>query len=270
VASPVFSSGKEFQPNAKFEQMNQPVTAEQLQAQFELPSPSAAELNRMTYEGTISKTALIVIGTMIAAVPGYLFPNPLLYMISGIVGFVMALVVIFKKTPNPALIAVYAIAEGYFLGALTTWVEVQFNVPGAGLQALTATFITFGVVLALYRSGKLRYTNKMRKFLLIGGLSYLLFSLANMFYMWFGPSKTAWGMRTGADIMGIPLGVFIGAFAVVLACVSLVADFDFIENAVKNGAPKHVEWKAAFGLVLTLVWLYIEFLRIIAILFGRR
>ena len=80
----------------------------------------------------------------------------------------------------------------------------------------------------------------------------------------------SWGMRTGADIMGIPLGVFIGAFAVVLACVSLVADFDFIENAVKNGAPKHVEWKAAFGLVLTLVWLYIEFLRIIAILFGRR
>ena len=66
------------------------------------------------------------------------------------------------------------------------------------------------------------------------------------------------------------LGVIIGVAAVLIACVSLIADFDFIENAVKNGAPKEIEWKAAFGLILTLVWLYIEFLRIIAILFGRR
>lgn len=269
MASPVFSSGKEFQPNAKFDQMNQPVTADQLQAQFDLPSATPAQMDRMSYEGTISKTALIVIGTMLAAAPGYLFPNTMAMYGAALVAFVLSLVIIFQKKSNPALIAIYAIAEGYFLGALTIWIETFFDVPGAGLQALIGTFVTFGVCLALYRSGKVRYTNKMRKFLMIGGISYLLFSLANMFYMWFGPSQSAWGMRTDADIMGLPLGVFIGAFAIILACVSLIADFDFIENAVKNGAPRHLEWKAAFGLVLTLVWLYIEILRLIAIFSGR-
>lgn len=269
MASPVFSSGKEFQPNAKFDQMNQPVTAEQLQAQFDLPSATPAQMDRMTYEGTINKTALIVIGTIIAAAPGYLFPNTLAMYGAAIVAFVLSLVIIFQKKANPALIALYAIAEGYFLGAITTWIETAFNVPGAGLQALIGTFVTFGVCLALYRSGKVRYTNKLRKFLLIGGLSYLAFSLVNLGYMIFSDSSSAWGMRSDVMLGPVPLGVALGAFAIILACVSLIADFDFIENAVKNGAPRHIEWKAAFGLVLTLVWLYIEILRLIAILSGR-
>ena len=269
MASPVFSSGKEFKPNAKFEQMNQPVSTEQLEAQFNLPSATPVQMDRMTYEGTISKTALVVIGTMIAAVPGYMFPNTMAMWGTAIVAFVLSLVIIFQKKANPALIAIYAIAEGYFLGAITVFIETAFKVPGAGLQALLGTFVTFGVCLALYRSGKVRYTSKMRKFLLIGGISYLVFSLVNMGYMIFSDSTSAWGMRTENEILGIPLGVFLGAFAILLACVSLIADFDFIENAVKGGAPKHLEWKAAFGLVLTLVWLYIEILRLIAILSGR-
>jgi len=141
--------------------------------------------------------------------------------------------------------------------------------PGPGVQALLATFITFAVCLYLYRSGKVRYTSKMRKFLLIGGISYLAFSLVNLGYMIFSDSNAAWGLRSEVMLGPVPLGVALGAFAVILACVSLIADFDFIENAVKNRAPEHVEWKAAFGLILTLVWLYIEFLRIIAILQGR-
>lgn len=105
---------------------------------------------------------------------------------------------------------------------------------------------------------------------MISGLAYLVFCLFNLGYMVFSGSDSAWGLRSGAYIGPVPLGVVIGIVAVIIACVSLIADFDFIENAVKNGAPKEVEWKAAFGLILTLVWLYIEFLRIIAILFGRR
>lgn len=270
MASPVFSSGKEFQPNATFDKMNAPVSAEQLQQQFDAPAATPAQMGRMSYEGTITKTALIGIGTIIAAFPGYMFPNYAAMWVTAIAAFVLSLVVIFQKQANPALIALYAVAEGYFLGAITTWVETAFEVPGAGLQALIATFVTFGVVLALYRSGKVRYTNKMRRFLLVAGVSYLVFCLVNLGYMIFGSSGSAFGLRSEANIMGIPLGVLIGALAVVIACVSLIADFDFIENAVKNGAPKHIEWKAAFGLILTLVWLYIEFLRIIAIVFGRR
>ena len=198
-----------------------------------------------------------------------MFPNTLAMWTTAIAAFVLSLVIIFQKKANPALIALYAIAEGYFLGAITVWVETLFDVPGAGLQALIATFVTFAVCLILYRSGKVRYTSKMRKFLLIGGISYLAFSLVNLGYMIFSDSNGAWGLRSDAMIGPVPLGVALGAFAVILACVSLIADFDFIENAVKNGAPAHIEWKAAFGLILTLVWLYIEFLRIIAILTGR-
>ena len=270
MASPVFSSGKEFQPNAKFEQMNAPVTAEQLEQQFNAPAATPQQMGRMTYEGVTGKTALIAIGAFIAAVPGYLYPSLMGMWVSGIVAFVVSLVVIFRKKNSPGLIAIYALAEGYFLGALTTYVETRFDAPGAGLQALVATFATFAVVLALYRSGKVRYTSKMRRFLMISGLAYLVFCLFNLGYMVFSGSDSAWGLRSEMYIGPIPLGVAIGIAAVLIACVSLIADFDFIENAVKNGAPKEIEWKAAFGLILTLVWLYIEFLRIIAILFGRR
>jgi uncharacterized YccA/Bax inhibitor family protein len=270
VASPIFSSGKEFKPDATFEQMNAPVSAAQLQQQFDAPAATPQQMGRMSYEGVVSKTAIIAIGAFIAAVPGYVIPNLMAMWISAGVAFVVSLVVIFRKKPSPGLIAIYAIAEGYFLGAITTFVETRFGVPGAGLQALVATFATFAVVLFLYRTGKVRYTSKMRRMLMISGLAYLVFCLFNLGYMLFSGSDSAWGLRSGVMVGPIPLGVLIGAVAVIIACISLIADFDFIENAVKNGAPKEVEWKAAFGLILTLVWLYIEFLRIIAILFGRR
>jgi len=270
VASPIFSSGKEFKPNATFDQMNAPVTAAQLEQQFDAPAATPQQMGRMTYEGVTGKTALIAIGAFIAAVPGYMFPNMTAMWVSAMVAFVVSLVIIFRKKNSPALIAIYAIAEGYFLGAITTYVETRFNVPGAGLQALVATFATFAVVLFLYRTGKVRYTSKMRRVLMISGLAYLVFCLFNLGYMIFSGSNSAWGLRTDVKVLGIPLGVVIGVAAVLIACISLIADFDFIENAVKNGAPKEIEWKAAFGLILTLVWLYIEFLRIIAILFGRR
>lgn len=269
MSSPVFRSGNEFKPGVTYDQQGKSVTPEQLQQMYDAPSATAVETGRMSYEGTILKTAGIALLTMLAAVPGYMFPNTFAMWTGAIVGFVLALVIIFQKVANPALIALYAIAEGYFLGAITVWVETIFEVPGAGLQALIATFVTFAVCLALYRSGKVRYTTKMRKFFLIGGISYLLFSLVNIGYMWFGPSQSAWGLRGDVYIGPVPLGVALGAFAVILACISLIGDFDYIENAVKGGAPVHVEWKAAFGLILTLVWLYIEFLRLIAILSGR-
>jgi len=265
----VFRSGSEFKPGATFDQQGSLVTADQLQQMYEAPAATAVDTGRMSYEGTITKAAGIVLLTMLAAAPGYMFPNFGL-MIAGAIGaFVLAMIVIFQKRANPVLIALYAIGEGYFLGGITNWVETRFEIPGAGVQALIATFVTFAVCLALYRSGKVRYTSKMRKFFLIGGISYLLFSLVNIGYMWFGPSQSAWGLRSDVMLGPVPLGVALGAFAVLLACISLIGDFDYIENAVKGGAPAHVEWKAAFGLILTLVWLYIEFLRIIAILTGR-
>jgi uncharacterized YccA/Bax inhibitor family protein len=269
VASPVFNTDSAFKPGKTVDVNGKPVTAEDLQHQYDMPAAGPVETGRMSYEGVISKTAGMVILAFITAIPGYMFFNFAGLMVSAIAGMVLGLVLAFKKITTPALAIAYAAIEGYFLGSLSFYIETAFDVPGAALQALLATACTFAVCLWLYKSGRVRYTPKMQKFLMIGGISYLLFSLVNIGLMIFGGTDSAWGLRTEFEIMGIPLGVLIGAFAVILGCVSLIGDFDFVENGVKNGLPQHYDWKAAFGIVVTLVWLYIEFLRIIAILQGR-
>src|SRR3954465_1069961 len=105
VASPIFSSGKEFKPNATFEQMNAPVSAQQLEQQFDAPAATPQQMGRMSYEGVTSKTALIAIGAFIAAVPGYLMPSLAAMWISAGVAFVVSLVIIFRKKNSPGLIA---------------------------------------------------------------------------------------------------------------------------------------------------------------------
>ncbi|WP_062136066.1 Bax inhibitor-1/YccA family protein [Demequina aestuarii] len=269
MASPAFSTNSAFKPGATYHQNGKAVSASDLQHQFDQPDAGPIDTGRMSYEGVITKTAGMVVLAGLLAIPGYMFPNIGLTIGAGVVGFVLSLVLIFKKVTPPALAIAYAAVEGYFLGGITTFIETNYNAPGAGLQALIATACTFAVCLWLYHSGRVRYTPKLQKFLMIGGISYIAFSLVNVGMMIFGGTDSAWGLRTQIDVFGIPLGVLIGAFAVILACVSLIGDFDFVENGVKNGLPAHYDWKAAFGIVLTLVWLYIEFLRIIAILQGR-
>ena len=269
MASPVFNTDSAFKPGHTVDVNGRPVNAEDLQQHYDLPSAGPVETGRMSYEGVISKSAGMVVLAFLLAIPGYMFPNDLLMIATGIAGFVLGMVLAFKKVTTPALALIYAAVEGYFLGAISIYIERAFNAPGAAVQALLATACTFAVCLWLYRSGRVRYTPKLQKFLMIGMLSYLAFSLVNIGLMIFGGTDSAWGLRTEYDIMGIPLGVLIGAFAVILGAISLIGDFDFVENGVKNGAPQHYDWKAAFGIVVTLVWLYIEFLRIIAILQGR-
>ncbi|WP_084078999.1 Bax inhibitor-1/YccA family protein [Demequina sp. NBRC 110057] len=264
MASPVFSSSNSaFKPGATINQDGSTVTAEDLQSQFDAPSATSHDMGRMTYEGVTTKAAGMIVLAFIAAIPGYLFPSTAGLFISAIAGMVLGLVLAFQRTTNPVMALIYAGVEGYFLGSLSIYIETGFDVPGAAMQALLATAITSGVCLYLYRTGKVRYTSKMRKILIIGGISYLVFSVVNIFVMIFGGTDSAWGLRAGW------LGVAIGLLAVGLACISLIADFDFIENGVKRGLPQQYEWTAAFGLVVTLVWMYTEFLRLIAILQGR-
>ena len=264
MSSPVFNSANSaFKPGATINQDGSTVTAEDLQSQYDAPAATPLDTGRMSYEGVTTKAAGMILLAFIAAVPGYLFPSMAGLLISGIAGMVLGLVLAFQRTTNPGLALVYSVVEGYFLGSLSIYIEQAFDVPGAAMQALLATAVTSGVCLYLYRTGRVRYTSKMRKILIIGGISYLAFSVVNIFVMIYGGTDSAWGLRSGW------LGVVIGLVAVGLACISLIADFDFIENGVKKGLPAKYEWTAAFGLVVTLVWMYTEFLRIIAILQGR-
>ncbi|MBZ2196611.1 Bax inhibitor-1/YccA family protein [Occultella gossypii] len=232
------------------------------------PDAGPAQTGRLTYDDVIMKTAgvlAVVIGVAVLswfAVPAEM-RMPVLF-IGLIGGFVLGLVNAFKRSPSPALIIAYAAFEGAFLGMISGVFETMW--PGIVIQAVLATFVTFAVTLALFKSGKVRVTPKFTRFLLIAGASYVVFSLVNVGLMVFG-GMDGFGLRS-VEVFGIPLGLIIGLFAVGLAAMNLIWDFDSISKGIQNGAPAKMAWSAAFGITITLVWLYLEFLRILAILRG--
>lgn len=227
---------------------------------YNRPAATPLETQRMTYDDVIMKTAIMLVLLLAGGAVGAFMPALALPALFG--GFVLALVNIFKKVPSPGLIAAYALVEGVFLGAISFTLE-RF-LPGIVLQAVAGTLIVFGVTLALFANGRVRATPRATKIFMIAGISYALFSLLNLGLMLTGVNQDPWGLHS-ASIGGIPLGLIIGPLAILMAAYSLVLDFTFIKNGVEQGAPRSLAWKAAFGLVLTLVWLYIEILRLISI-----
>jgi uncharacterized YccA/Bax inhibitor family protein len=246
----------------------QPMTNEQLQQMYSQPAAGPADTGRMTFDDVIVKTALclgaVIVGAAVTLTVGLGLAS-LLMIVGALGGFVLALVNTFKKQPSPALILAYAGLEGLFLGGLTRILDAQF--PGVGLQAVVGTLSVFAVTLVLFKSGKVRATPKAMRFFMIAIAGYALFSLVNLIMMLTGVTQEPFGLRS-VEIFGIPLGVFIGLLAIGLAAFSLIMDFTSIEAGVRSGAPQRFSWTAAFGLTVTLVWLYVEIIRLLAILRG--
>ncbi|MDQ0924383.1 putative YccA/Bax inhibitor family protein [Pseudarthrobacter sp. W1I19] len=247
----------------------QPMTDEQLRQMYNQPAAGPADTGRMTFDDVIVKTAACL-GVVVAGAAVTMFVSmglaSLLMIVGALGGFVLALVNTFKKQPSPALILAYAGLEGLFLGGLTRILDAQF--PGVGLQAVIGTLSVFAVTLVLFKSGKVRATPKAMRFFMIALIGYAVFALVNMVMMMTGMTQEPFGLRTQVEIFGIPLGVFIGLLAIGLAAFSLIMDFTSIEAGVRSGAPQRFSWTAAFGLTVTLVWLYVEIIRLLAILRG--
>ncbi|MBP2266922.1 putative YccA/Bax inhibitor family protein [Pseudarthrobacter sp. PvP004] len=255
--------------HAAWSAQQQNMTNEQLQQMYNQPAAGPADTGRMTYDDVIMKTvACLVVLIIGAGVTLFVAPglSTMLMIVGALGGFVLALVNTFKKQPSPALILAYAGLEGLFLGGLTRILDGMY--PGVGLQAVIGTLAVFGVTLVLFKSGKVRATPKMMRFFLIATIGYAVFALINMVMMWTGAVQEPFGLRTSVEIFGIPLGVFIGILAIGLAAFSLIMDFTSIEEGVRAGAPERYSWVAAFGLTVTLVWLYVEIIRLLAILRG--
>jgi uncharacterized YccA/Bax inhibitor family protein len=189
--------------------------------------------------------------------PGELYP----WLIgSGIAGFVVALITVFKKTAAPITAPIYAAIEGILLGILSAFYEMQF--PGLVFQAILLTFGTLFALLMAYRSGVIKATEnfKLGVFAATGGIA--LIYLTTFILSFFGVSiPYIHGSGT--------IGILFSLFVVVIAALNLVLDFDFIERGAERGAPKYMEWYAAFGLLVTLIWLYIEMLRLLSKLRSR-
>ena len=257
-----------FSRNSAFSQQGataaaQNMSAQQLQEMYNQPA-TLPDREVMTVENTVAKTAgafaVLVVG---AAVGWLLTPTmPWLFWAFSIVGFVLALVNIFKKEPSPALILAYAAAQGVFLGGISLIYETQWS--GIVAQAVIGTLAVVGVTLALFASGKIRASKKATKVFLIAMVGYLVFSLINIILMWTGVNNDPWGLY-GAEIWGIPLGLVIGVLVIIMAAYSLVLDFDMIQQGVRNRAAKKYGWTGAFGILVTVIWLYLEILRFLAI-----
>lgn len=248
----------------------------QLEGMYAAPPAGAIETDRMSVEDTVWKTAGLFAILLVTAVVGWVWTlggvsvNPtagvsMLPMIIGALGgFVLAMIITFtsRKKVRPALIFAYAAFEGVFVGGISAFFELLY--PGIVVQATLATVAVVGVTLALFASGKIRASAKMTKIFMIAMVGYLVFSLLNLVLMWTGINDNAFGLRS-VEIMGIPLGLIIGVLVVFMAAYSLVLDFDQIQQGVRNGAPRVYGWVGGFGIMVTVVWLYIEILRIIAI-----
>ena len=220
----------------------------------------------MTVEGTVNKTAISLVILLLTATwtwnMGLGDPRVGgLVMVGVIGGLVTALVTVFKKTWAPYTTPAYAALEGLALGGISAAFESRY--PGIASQAVFLTFGTLGSLLLAYRSGVIRATEnfKLGVFAATGGIA--LVYLVGFVMSFFGA--------------GIPLihesglvGIGFSLIVVVVAALNLVLDFDFIEQGAERGAPKYMEWYGAFGLLVTLIWLYLEMLRLLSKLQERR
>ncbi|WP_166975735.1 Bax inhibitor-1/YccA family protein [Brevibacterium atlanticum] len=242
---------------------NQPVMSDQeLNNLFNQPAaenrnagPQVAD-RAMTYDDVMMKTGVLFTILLAGAVLGWFVP--MLAFPAMLIGLVLGLVNAFKKEPNKALIIGYAAFEGVFLGGISALFETQF--PGIVLQAVLATLSVFGVMLALFKFKGVRYGSKMMKFMMIAVGGYAIFSLLSFGLAMF----TGTSIRSDFSIFGIPLGIVIGIVATVLAAMTLIMDFQMIEEGVKHKIPEKYSWMCAFSLMVTLIWLYIEILRLIS------
>jgi uncharacterized YccA/Bax inhibitor family protein len=189
---------------------------------------------------------------------------PALIWMASLVGFVLALVNIFKREPSPVLISLYAFCQGLFLGGIS----LLFNLIWEGIvvQAVLATLAVFGITLALFASGKVRASGRAARIVLIALIAYVVYSIINSILIWTGAIDSMFGLDTAIIIFGIPLGLIIGPLVILLGAWCLVQSFDMIQRGVQSGAPVRYAWTAAFGLLVDLIFLYIQILRLLAIL----
>ena len=221
------------------------------------------ESTRMTLNGTVNKTGiLLVCAIATAAWTWHLFLqsrdiaeiSPL--MLGGLIGgLIVALVTVFKKEWSPVTAPMYALLEGLVLGGLSAVVDLRY--PGIAIQAVGLTFGTLFVLLLAYRSGLIKVTQKFRLGVIAATGGIMLLYLLEMVLGFFGIQFVS---INGAGAIGIGFSLLV----VGIAALNLVLDFDFVEQGVRYGAPKYMEWYGAFGIMVTLVWLYLEILRLLS------
>ena len=221
------------------------------------------DTEKMTIGGTVNKTAMSLLLLMATASYTWTNPSPALMMFGLFGGLIMAIITIIKKTWAPYTVSGYALLKGLALGGISGFIEKEY--PGIVSQAV---FLTFGILAALllaYKSGLIKATEnfKLGVVAATGGIFFLY--LISWIMSMFGSGLSIMN-PSNSSMFSIGFSIFV----VIIASLNLVLDFDFIEEGAEMGAPKYMEWYGAFGLLVTLIWLYLEILRLLAKLQSRR
>ena len=224
---------------------------------------SFSDSNRMTLEGTVNKTIIALTLLLFSASYTYSSANTSLIWLGFIVGFILAIVTIFKKELAPYTVPAYAVFEGLALGGISYIYASMYT--GIVQQAIFLTFGIFGSLLFAYKTRIIKPTEnfKLGIFAATGGI-FVVYLIS--FIMSFFGSGLSIMNPMNSSLMSIGFSLFV----VIIASLNLVLDFDFIEEASENGAPKYMEWYGVFGLLVTLIWLYLEILRLLAKLNSRK
>ena len=244
---------------------NQPnnIQVDQLEQSYNAPAASSMRTGRMTIEDVVAKTGflfaiLVVVGAI--AWGANLGQGALLIGFLG--GFVLAMVISFSKTIKPGLVVAYAALQGLALGTISKYYETFY--PGIVSQAVIGTIAAFTGVLFMYRSGRLRATPQFTRAVIGAAIGYFILGLVSLVASFFGVGQ-------GYGFYGVSgLGLLLAVAGVALASFFLVLDFDQIEKGVAAGVPEKESWRASFGLMVTIVWLYLEVLRLLSILRNDR
>jgi len=211
----------------------------------------------MTIRGTVNKTLILLLMTLITA--SWVWAEPAsrggMLIPAAILGLVTALVTVFKKEWSPISAPIYALLEGVVLGGVSAIFEAKY--PGIVIQAVALTFGTLFRLLVAYKSGLIKPTENFKLGVLAATGAVMVIYLVSMVMGFFGS-----GIPMIHD--SGPVGIGFSLVVVVIAALNLVLDFDFIEQGEAKGAPKYMEWYGAFGLMVTLIWLYLELLRLLA------
>ncbi|MET9094039.1 Bax inhibitor-1/YccA family protein [Streptomyces cyaneofuscatus] len=232
-------------------------------------APAPARTDAMTIDDVVTRTAMTLgLVVVAAAIAWWVMPVDQANLGSAygvaigaaIIGFVLSLVNSFKRRPSPPLILLYAAFEGVFLGIVSNIVSV-YVAPGAAMQAVLGTMAVFAGVLIAYRTGLIRVTRRFYGFVMAAAIGFMLLMMVNLLFAVFGGGDGL-GFRSGA------LGIIFGIVAIVIGACILALNFKQVEDGIAYGAPREEAWLAAFGLTVTLVWIYIEMLRLVAILSG--
>ena len=212
---------------------------------------------KMTLEGTVNKTGILLLLCFATAAVSWNIPNPILMFTGMGVGLIAAIITIFRPTMASSTAPVYALAQGLFLGGITVMFEAQY--PGIAIQAIGLTFGTLASLLVCYKTGIIKPTENFKLMIVSATAGIALLYMVNIIMTVFGGGSGI-GFIHSNGLMGIGFSLFV----VGIAALNLVLDFDFIEQGSENGLPKHMEWFGAFSLMVTLVWLYLEILRLLA------